>query len=604
MPNDLNMLRETKFGQKGFLQEDVLNYVDELQTKIEDLEKRIEDLKESGSNADTKQLNDIIKTLESKLRANDTTLANERQARERERQEYEMKLKRANANGGVVNPELEKELAQKDEIIAQKDIELSKMQEKVQEVKTFLLSKDEDTSRRIAEKDAEIVQLNETINKLTTEKQVLEETISGDTSKTQINELNQTIVEQQNTIEELQSTITQLNAELDGKVDINNIDELSQKLSIENKNRLLGADMTNLLNVAQLQATNTINNAKSQADSILEEANSTKDDAVAEAEKIIAEANETAEKTITDAKEQAEKIINDAEVSVHDRLVEVNEKSENIAQTNSNFKDIIMQQISVLSDGLGSIMDLINNANETISNVTDKIVEDQSLKDLIENLPHEEVPELSIVEEEPQEQEEDFSNEETIQTQDITTEVENIEEIEELEPIETLETIENQEKIETPVIENKKSFDFSELENLVSEIENTTDYEKPQEENTPVNVVEDIENISDDDFSQFLVPSKNTNPFEDTQTQTEPEPYIPPTNNVFQIDGLDDLLKAVEDSTPDDEEIQEETSNNDNISDDDDTDISQFIVNPTKTQKEDNPLEPLPNASSITLEDM
>lgn len=33
------ILRKTKFGQKGFIIEDVLNYVDELQIKIDNLEK-------------------------------------------------------------------------------------------------------------------------------------------------------------------------------------------------------------------------------------------------------------------------------------------------------------------------------------------------------------------------------------------------------------------------------------------------------------------------------------------------------------------------------------------------------------------------------------
>lgn len=33
------ILRKTKFGQKGFIIEDVLDYVDELQTKIDNLEK-------------------------------------------------------------------------------------------------------------------------------------------------------------------------------------------------------------------------------------------------------------------------------------------------------------------------------------------------------------------------------------------------------------------------------------------------------------------------------------------------------------------------------------------------------------------------------------
>lgn len=50
----LNQLRENKTGQKGFIKEDVLNYIDELETIIDELSKNIQ-------NDNTKLISNIVK---------------------------------------------------------------------------------------------------------------------------------------------------------------------------------------------------------------------------------------------------------------------------------------------------------------------------------------------------------------------------------------------------------------------------------------------------------------------------------------------------------------------------------------------------------------
>ena len=338
MPNDLNMLRPAKIGQKGFVQEDVLNMLDEYETRIEELQIQLDQAKNTGANADVNQLNNIIKTLEDRLKANDKALNNERQNFRAQLDSYEEKLRRANSSGGF-NPDMEKELSEKNEALAKKDDEIAIMQEKVQEVKNFLVQKDEDTNRRINEKDLEIAELNNTIQKLTSERENLESTINNDTTQNEIVSLQDTINGLNQTIDELNEKVKSLTNELETKVDITDYEELSKKVNI---NKLGSKKIEILLNNAEEQATDTISEANEKAEQIVVEAQKIKDDATEEADKIISEATEKAEVTIKEAEEKAQNIIKEAEISVHDKIIEINEKSENIFKTNEDFKTIIM----------------------------------------------------------------------------------------------------------------------------------------------------------------------------------------------------------------------------------------------------------------------
>ena len=50
-----NLLRETKIGQKGFVKDDVMTYLDELNTKLTDLENENKALKENANNNNNSQ---------------------------------------------------------------------------------------------------------------------------------------------------------------------------------------------------------------------------------------------------------------------------------------------------------------------------------------------------------------------------------------------------------------------------------------------------------------------------------------------------------------------------------------------------------------------
>ena len=70
-----NVLRETKMGQKGFVKEDVLMYIDELNSQNEELKKELE--KSSGSAADPQEIikyRNQIDNLQEKLNASNNAL--------------------------------------------------------------------------------------------------------------------------------------------------------------------------------------------------------------------------------------------------------------------------------------------------------------------------------------------------------------------------------------------------------------------------------------------------------------------------------------------------------------------------------------------------
>jgi len=449
MPKDIsNLLRETKIGQKGFLREDVLNYIDELQTKIEDLEKDVsENQRKGGSSSNNKQLEGIIKTLEGKLKMSDAALANERQSREKERQQYEDKLRKATSTTGY-NPENEKQIKQKDELIQQKDQEIILMQEKVQQVKDFLVEKEE--SMNI---------LNDTIDKLKAENQELSNLIENDDSK--------------HTIDELKATNIGLNKEIDAlKAKVNELSDIDES-------KLAMTYMASLIENAKNTAENLTNDAQNKANEILEEAEKVKTEASEQAEKTIAEASETAEKTISEANEKASKIISDAEIAVNKKAVAINEKSDKVEADAQAFKTIVMEQIGNINENLANVIELINSANDKVNQVGEKISNNDTLNELVSNLPKEEVSEL-------------FSS--TIET----TNVDNTETI--------------------------TSF----------------------EDNTPSKKIVDLDDL--DDLSEFIITPKKPNDFNKKEKET---PLSKSQKKDFNLDGLDDLLKAVEESTED-----------------------------------------------------
>ena len=71
------VLRETKIGQKGFIKEDVITYLDELNSKIVALEDELKASKESSSSADPEEITKYknqVENLQEKLNTSNNAL--------------------------------------------------------------------------------------------------------------------------------------------------------------------------------------------------------------------------------------------------------------------------------------------------------------------------------------------------------------------------------------------------------------------------------------------------------------------------------------------------------------------------------------------------
>ena len=189
----------------------------------------------------------------------------------------------------------------------------------------------------------------------------------------------------------------------------------------------------------------------------------------------------------------------------------VNEKSEKIEADAKSFKDIVMAQINNIGESLTSVIDLINSANDTISQTGEKVQNDAQLSELVSNLPKGEVVDVD-----------------TTSTVDEVQEVSQVDDIDTIQPAEVVETVEPIETLET-YTEDKKIVD---LDNL-------------------------------DDLSEYILPPKNVdNDVLEVETPTS-------KSSEFSMEGLDDLLKAVEETAEDEEIIEEfptEPTNNDSAS--------------------------------------
>ena len=517
MSNDINMLRETKLGQKGYVKEDVTSFFEELQDKIDRLEKDLRDAEENsnGNGADTKQLESIIDSLNEKLRVSDVTLANERQAHERDRQEFEVKLKKLS---GGISPELESKLKEKDELLSQKDDELILMQEKLQQVKDIFIEKD-DTITSLEEENTtlkeQIVQIKEEQNNV---------------SSKQVEELNKLNTDLTTEVENLKQENKLLSSKLEELTDsddlakakklIATVEELNDNVKSLSENEFVSKTMKAILDTANLTAKTQTDTAKTEAESIKAEAEEVKSKALEEADKIITDAKLEADKTIQNAQTEAENIINEAKVSANEKAKSINKKSEDMETTTKDFKSIILSQIGYINESLCSVIELVNSTSEKVSEVKEKVEDNEPLTSLLESLPKAEVEEVSTPEPETSVEEEVKTDETSIQ-EDITEEVKpNVSQDIDTISVPTLDSLDS---IQTePVKESpKKILDLDDL---------------------------------DDDLSQFMYKPK------DTPKDTFNEDYVPHKTQPIKLDGIDDdFLKALEDSLPDETEEEDTT---------------------------------------------
>lgn len=376
-----NVLRETKMGQKGFVKEDVLMYIDELNSQNEELKKELE--KSSGSAADPQEIikyRNQIDNLQEKLNASNNAL---RQAK-KENEELQQQISKLKAGGaapaaGGANIDAQTKAALE---AARKEIDSLRAQLKAANEKTAAApaqagnnaaldaaKKEIDTLKaqlkaaaEKAEKPAatdnksaeELAKANEQITKITAELK----------SKTdELDSVKKTVSEKDSKIEEL--TKAKDEAVKKGEEAAKKDEEIA-KLNAEIADLKANSnDPSAIMGSLFAEAQRTVSQLKLQAE---QEANKTTKDADDKAAAVVREANMTAEKTIREANMAAEKAIAEANMKAKMTVEDANSKAGKINEMSSTVRSMLLNEIesvnSKFNDITTSLMKLTGQATD------------------------------------------------------------------------------------------------------------------------------------------------------------------------------------------------------------------------------------------------
>lgn len=376
-----NVLRETKMGQKGFVKEDVLMYIDELNSQNEELKKELE--KSSGSAADPQEIikyRNQIDNLQEKLNASNNAL---RQAK-KENEELQQQISKLKAGGaapaaGGANIDAQTKAALE---AARKEIDSLRAQLKAANEKTDAAPAQAGNNAALdaakkeienlkaqlkaaaekAEKPAatdnksaeELAKANEQITKITAE------------LKSKTDELDSV----KKSVSEKDSKIDQLTKAKDEAVkkgeEAAKKDEEIAKLNAEIADLKANAnDPAAIMGSLFAEAQRTVSQLKLQAE---QEANKTTKDADDKAAAVVREANATAEKTIREANMAAEKAIAEANMKAKMTVEDANSKAGKINEMSSTVRSMLLNEIesvnSKFNDITTSLMKLTGQATD------------------------------------------------------------------------------------------------------------------------------------------------------------------------------------------------------------------------------------------------
>ena len=376
-----NVLRETKMGQKGFVKEDVLMYIDELNSQNEELKKELE--KSSGSAADPQEIikyRNQIDNLQEKLNASNNAL---RQAK-KENEDLQQQISKLKAGGaapaaGGANIDAQTKAALE---AARKEIDSLRAQLKAANEKTAAApaqagnnaaldaaKKEIDTLKaqlkaaaEKAEKPAavdnksaeELAKANEQITKITAELK----------SKTdELDSVKRTVSEKDSKIDEL--TKAKDEAVKKGEEAAKKDEEIA-KLNAEIADLKANSnDPAAIMGSLFAEAQRTVSQLKLQAE---QEANRTTKDADDKAAAVVREANMTAEKTIREANMAAEKAIAEANMKAKMTVEDANSKAGKINEMSSTVRSMLLNEIdsvnSKFNDITTSLMKLTGQATD------------------------------------------------------------------------------------------------------------------------------------------------------------------------------------------------------------------------------------------------
>ncbi|MBR3970483.1 MAG: hypothetical protein IKJ87_05330 [Ruminococcus sp.] len=401
-----NILRETKGMQKGYVKEDVLMYLDELNSRNEELKKQLQEM--SGQQpADSQELikyRNQIDNLQEKLNASNNALRVAKKENEELHQQIE-KLKAGGASAGAaatgaaaVDSQTKAALeAAKKEIdtlrnqlkaandkaaapaannnvqaaveAAKKEIDSLKNQlkaanDKAAEAEKKAAGNNGNSAAEIAKANQEAAKANQEIAKISAE--LKSKSAELDTANKNAAELDKKIQQLTKDVEEAakkDEEIAKLNSEIiELKETANNPAALMGSLFAEAQKTV-----TQLKLQAEQEASKTTKEADEKAAAVIREAN-------AAAEKTVREANMTAEKTINEANSAAEKAIREANMQAKMAVDDANAKAGKINEMSATVRSMLLNEINSVNNKFN---DITNSLSKLTGQATDRMQEAQ-----------------------------------------------------------------------------------------------------------------------------------------------------------------------------------------------------------------------------------
>ncbi|WP_295085676.1 hypothetical protein [Ruminococcus sp.] len=367
------VLRETKIGQKGFIKEDVITYLDELNSKIVALEEENKALKEKGGQADSEEINKYknqIENLQEKLNTSNNAL----RAAKKENEELQNTINQLKAQGGgqQVAAALE---------AAKKEIDSLKEKLKVAEQKAAAgAANPQANAQTTAALEAAKKEIEDLRNRLKAAEQKAATAsaapVAGGAADAELARAKQEIAKISDELTAKTKEISDITSKLEAKTrevadKEAEISKLNDEIVDLKENATPSFDMGALFTEAQKNVTQIQNKAKRDAEAVTKEANDKAaqviKDANIEAEKAVANANVAAEACIKEANDQARNTVNEA--NAHADKVNAMSKTvremllTEIESINSKFTDIA----SVLNNLTGQCSGRMNDAQNIIS---------------------------------------------------------------------------------------------------------------------------------------------------------------------------------------------------------------------------------------------
>lgn len=400
---ETTILRETKIGQKGFVKEDVMTYIDELNSKIVSLEDEIK--KGTGANnTDPQELvkyRNQIDNLQEKLNASNNALrAAKKEVEELQKQRdndqkliAQFKAGGSGASAAAVQANVQQAQALE---AAKKEIDKLNAQLKEAQIKAASASQAGPNAAQQAQQAQALDAARKEIDKL---KAQLKNTQAGAPAapaqaspanseelvraKQEIakitNELNakaKELADKDNMIAQLKNDSANAAKVADAvkakDADIAQKNAEIQKLNSEIKTlKEANSDPTAQMGLIFAEAQKTVSMLKSQAKI---DADKTTNEANEKAEKILTEANEKAEKTVATANTTAAACIKEANEQAKATVNDANKQADKVNEMTTKVRTMLLNEIESVNNKFNDITSVLNRLT---GQATDRMSEAQ-----------------------------------------------------------------------------------------------------------------------------------------------------------------------------------------------------------------------------------